>query len=63
MNDDVFLAPESMTGAIKDYCKRTGQDVPESIGEIAAVIYQSLADSYGQTVKELEHNTVAAHLF
>ena len=57
VNDDVFLAPESMTGAIQDYCKRTGQDVPESIGEIAAVIYRSLADSYGQTVKELEHNT------
>ncbi len=57
VNDDAFLAPESMTGVIQDYCKRTGQDVPESIGEIAAVIYQSLADSYGQTVKELEHNT------
>ncbi len=57
VNDDAFLAPESMTAAIQDYCKKTGQDVPERIGEIAAVIYQSLAVSYGQTVRELQHNT------
>lgn len=57
VNDRVFLAPESMTGAIQDYCKMTGQAVPESIGETAAVIYHSLAESYGKTVKELEINT------
>lgn len=57
VNDDVFLAPENMTNAIRDYCRRTGQDVPEDTGEIAAVIYQSLAESYGKTIRELEHNT------
>lgn len=57
VNDDAFLAPENMTEAIKDYCRKTNQQVPESIGEIATVIYQSLADCYGKTVHEIESNT------
>lgn len=54
VNDDCFLSPDNMTGEIKDYCRRTGQKVPETIGQLATVIYQSLADSYGETVKEME---------
>lgn len=57
VNADVFLSPENMTEAIKTYCRDTNQNVPETIGEIATVIYQSLADSYGQTVKEIEKIT------
>jgi len=57
VNDDCFLAPENMTEAIRDYCKRHGEEVPQTIGEIAAVIYQSLAECYGRTVRELEQNT------
>lgn len=57
VNDNVFLAPEHMTEAIQDYCRKTGQTVPVTAGEIAAVIYQSLADCYGKTVKQLQHNT------
>jgi rhamnulokinase len=57
VNDDSFLAPENMTEAIKSYCKAKGEKVPESIGELSTVIYQSLADCYGQTVKEIEENT------
>lgn len=56
-NDSCFLAPQSMTEEIKDYCRRTNQMVPETVGEIAAVIYQSLADCYGETVREIERNT------
>lgn len=54
VNDEGFLAPENMTEAVRDYCRRTGQAVPETIGQIAAVIYHSLASCYGETVKELE---------
>lgn len=54
VNADVFLAPENMTQAIQNYCARTRQAIPETAGEIAAVIYQSLAKSYGETVKEIE---------
>lgn len=54
VNDDCFMAPDSMIEEIKDYCRRTNQIVPESIGELATVIYQSLAESYAQTVREIE---------
>ena len=54
VNDDCFFAPDSMIQAIQKYCKDSGQKVPETPGEIAAVVYQSLAESYGQTVKEIE---------
>lgn len=57
VNDDVFLAPDSMIQAIKDYCVDTDQQVPESVGELASVIYQSLAECYGRTVREIEENT------
>lgn len=57
VNADVFLSPENMTEAIKVYCEKTKQPVPSMVGEIATVIYQSLADSYGQTVKEMEDIT------
>ena len=56
-NDNCFLAPENMTAEIQDYCRRTNQPVPQSPGELACVIYQSLADCYGETVKEIEQNT------
>lgn len=56
VNDSSFLAPESMIGAVKDYCIRTDQLVPETSGEIASVIYESLADCYGKTIEEIEKN-------
>lgn len=54
VNDDCFLAPKNMTKAIQDYCAAKGGPVPETPGQLATVIYQSLADSYGDTVKEIE---------
>ncbi len=54
VNDSHFLSPESMTEAIREYCRSTDQPVPQAPGELAAVIYQSLAASYGETVKGLE---------
>ena len=53
-NDDCFLAPESMIKAVQDFCSATGQAVPQTVGEIAAVIYNSLGKCYGNTVKEIE---------
>lgn len=57
VNDSCFLAPLNMTKAIQDDCRKRGEKVPETIGELAAVIYQSLAECYGKTVMELEQNT------
>ncbi|MDO5338308.1 MAG: rhamnulokinase [Eubacteriales bacterium] len=54
VNDDMFLSPDNMTEAIQQYCMNTGQKVPQTVGELAAVIYQSLADCYGRAVQHLE---------
>ncbi len=54
VNDDAFLAPDNMTEAIKAYCRKHGWREPETTGQIAAVIYQSLAESYAETVREIE---------
>lgn len=56
-NDDCFLAPKSMIKAVQDFCRRTGQQVPETVGEISSVIYNSLAKCYGDTVQEIEEIT------
>ena len=56
-NDECFLSPDNMTEEVKDYCRRTGQKVPETLGEIATVIYTSLAECYAKTAKELEEMT------
>ena len=55
--DDSFLAPKSMIKAVQDYCVNTNQQVPETVGEIASVIYNSLAKCYADTIKGLEKVT------
>lgn len=54
VNNSSFLSPKNMTQAIKDYCENTKQKVPQTIGELFACIYHSLASSYGETVREIE---------
>ena len=57
VNDQTFLAPKSMTQAVKDYCARTGQQVPATTGELLVVIYNSLAKCYADTISEIEELT------
>lgn len=57
VNDNSFLAPQSMIEAVKEYCKNSNQQIPETVGEVAAVIYGSLAKSYGEAVGEIESLT------
>ncbi len=52
-----FFAPENMTREIQKYCMESGGPVPETLGQIAAVVYKSLAASYAETVREIEENT------
>ena len=49
VNDHSFLAPKSMIGAIKDYCKK---DLTTE--EILSVIYHNLARYYAETIKGME---------
>ena len=53
-NDDCFLAPKSMIEAVQKFCRDTDQQIPETVGEISSVIYNSLAKCYGDTVEEIE---------
>lgn len=48
------FAPDSMIEAIRAYCKETGQTIPITPGELATVVYQSLAESYAKTISQLE---------
>lgn len=54
VNDSRFLAPSNMTEEVKAACADGGMQVPKELAEVAAVIYNSLAHCYGQTVSELE---------
>ncbi len=56
-NDSSFLSPDSMVEAVKDFCKKTGQQVPQTLPEISAVIYNSLAKCYAKTLEEIENLT------
>ncbi|HEV3339245.1 MAG TPA: rhamnulokinase family protein [Pirellulales bacterium] len=38
-----FLAPGDMPSAIQDFCRRTGQGVPETVGQVARCAVESVA--------------------
>ncbi|MBQ7580555.1 MAG: rhamnulokinase [Clostridia bacterium] len=45
-DDPIFASPGNMPQRVKDYCKKTGQPVPETVGEIMRCMYESLAMKY-----------------
>lgn len=57
VNDQTFFAPESMIQAVKDYCQKTNQKIPQTVGEVVLCIYTSLADSYKKTIDSIEELT------
>lgn len=57
VNDDCFTAPGDMPRRIQEFCMRTGQAVPQGVGEIARVVYESLALKYRWTVEQLRNAT------
>ncbi|MBN2652057.1 MAG: rhamnulokinase [Spirochaetales bacterium] len=57
VKDQRFLNPKNMVEEIKNYCKESGQQIPQSPGEIGKVIFQSLAISYAQAIKDFEKIT------
>ncbi len=56
-DDPKFLNPGNMPLAIQEFCKNTGQPVPESKGEIARCIYDSLILKYRYTIEQIESIT------
>ena len=47
-DDPTFANPASMVEAIQDYCRKTGQHVPQGYAEICRCIFDSLALRYRQ---------------
>ena len=43
-----------MEQKIQDFCKRTGQPIPETVGQIARCVYESLALKYRYALEGLE---------
>jgi len=49
-----FLNPPDMPEAIRDYCRKTDQPVPETKAQIARCIYDSIALKYKYTLRQIE---------
>lgn len=56
-DDPVFVPPGNQAQRIKDFCKKTGQRIPETDGEIVRCIYESLAMKYKYTFESLKECT------
>ena len=57
VNDQAFLAPDSMIAAVKQVAKESGQTEPNSLGQVLQCIYYSLAKCYADTAAQLAHAT------
>ena len=57
VNDPRFLNPPDMPKAIQDYCRETGQPVPETKGELVRCCCESLALKYREVTGHLEELT------
>ena len=57
-DDPSFAHPSSMTKAIADYCRKTGQAAPETVAEYVRCIFRSLAIRYREVVELLRTMSV-----
>ena len=57
IDPDAFLAPGDMPSRIAQFCRDTGQRVPQAPGQFCRVILESLALRYRQVLESLESLT------
>jgi len=53
-DDDMFYSPGNMPEKVMEFCRKTGQEVPETKGAIVRCVLESLALKYNKTIKGLE---------
>lgn len=56
-DDPAFTPPGDIPGRVREFCRRTGQPVPETVGEIMRCIYESLALKYRFALDQLSQAT------
>lgn len=56
-DDEEFSSPGDLPQKIKEYCAKTGQYVPQTVGEITRCIYESLALKYKNTLEQMQNIT------
>ncbi len=52
-DDELFTPPGDMPARVREFCRKTGQPVPETVGEVIRCIYESLALKYRMTAETL----------
>lgn len=57
VNDLVFLHPDNMIEALKNYTVMTQQKIPATPGQLARAIYDNLALCYAHELEQLQHLT------
>ena len=51
----LFVSSGNMPRRIREFCKKTGQKVPETVGEIICCINQSIALKYKNVLEKIEY--------
>ena len=54
IDDPSFFEPYDMPEKVQEFCRRTGQEVPQTHGEIMRVVMESLALKYRNAIEGLE---------
>ncbi len=56
-DDPSFTPPGDIPGRVRAFCQRTGQPVPETVGQVMRCIYESLALKYRFALEQLSRLT------
>lgn len=56
-DDELFIHPESMTAAIREYCRCVNQPAPSTPADFVRCIFRSLAHRYAEVVENLRSLT------
>jgi rhamnulokinase len=52
-----FQSPSDMRAAVQLHCARSGQPIPETVGEIGRCVFESMSFSYRELVESMERIT------